>query len=170
MSAFELLFNLYHVPLCNFAKVYVKQLVIADEIVQETFIKIWEVRATLDEEKSIKSFLFQCVHNNCLNYIKKAGNNSKSGQEYLNDLQFRAEVLGSAEASVIDTLVADELEFQIEKIIDSLPDQCRQVFIFSRFHDMSYADIAKKLNISLNTVKTQISRALQKLRAGLKEF
>jgi RNA polymerase sigma-70 factor, ECF subfamily len=56
-SAFELLFKLYHTPLCNYAKVYVKHIEIADDIVQETFIRIWELRSGLDPSQSLKAYL-----------------------------------------------------------------------------------------------------------------
>jgi len=67
-------------------------------------------------------------------------------------------------------LVEKELEEKIENSIESLPDQCRNVFCLHRFENMSYVDISSHLSISLNTVKTHMTRALTRLREDLKEY
>ena len=61
-------------------------------------------------------------------------------------------------------------EDEIEKALNTLPEKCRTIFILYRFEDLSYQDVAKKMNISVNTVKTQMRRAFKKLREALKEY
>ncbi|HEY4788225.1 MAG TPA: RNA polymerase sigma-70 factor [Bacteroidales bacterium] len=170
-SAFELLFKLYHKQLCNYARIYVKHLEISDEIVQETFVKIWEVRETLDERLSLKAFLYRCVHNNSINYIKKMQVTNRLSKDYINEMKYRMQLLELETADkYFDKFAAEELESCIQRLIDELPAQCREVFLLSRFKEMSYQEIANQMSISINTVKTQLSRALQKLRAGLSKF
>ncbi len=170
-KAFELLFKLYHVPLCNYAKIYVKHIDIANEIVQDTFIRIWESKSGLDPNQSLKSYLYRSVHNNCINYFRRKQINSRLTEEYKAEVLQRIEILGhDFNESRFDQLITDELELTIQKSIDNLPEQCREVFILSRYYDLTYQQIAEKLSISINTVKTQISRALEKIRENLKVF
>lgn len=168
-SAFELLFKLYYSPLLHFARVYVKQTDAAEEIVQETFIKVWETRASLDENQSIKAYLYRCIHNNSINYIKKLQLTRKLAEEYINELIYRLRLIEQeTPQNYFDILAQEELEKRITMSIDSLPPQCREIFILCRLDGLSYQQIADKLNISINTVKTQLSRALQKIRTDLK--
>jgi RNA polymerase sigma-70 factor, ECF subfamily len=167
-TAFRLLFKLYYNQLCNYARIYVKRFEIADEIVQETFVKVWEIRSTLDERLSLKAFLYRCVHNNAINYIKKLEVDNRLTSDYVNEMKHRMQLLERETGdSYSDNLAAEELEVYIQKAIDDLPAQCREVFLLSRFKEMSYQEIADHLLISTNTVKTQLSRALQKIRSGL---
>ena len=169
--AFELLFKLYHTPLCNYAKVYVKHLDIADDIVQDTFIRIWESRSGLDPCQSLKAYLYRSVHNNCINHFRKKQVDNRLTKEYQAEIRQRIELLErNFSESSLDRLVAQELEISIQKSIDGLPGQCREVFILSRYNDLSYQQIADKLSVSINTVKTQLSRALNKIRENLKVF
>jgi len=168
--AFELLFKLYHKPLCNFARVYVKHEDIADEIVQETFIKIWEVRSTLDENLSVKAFLYRCVHNHSINYIRKLKVTNRLSDEYIAEIKYRMQFLEMGlDDSYFEELEAKDLEQKIQQTIDGLPQQCREIFLLSRFTEMTNRQIAEKLSVSVNTVKTQVARALHKVRIALKK-
>lgn len=170
IKAFELLFKIYHKPLCNYAKVYVNRFDIADEIVQETFISLWNSRTTIDETKSLNSFLYKCIYNNSINFIKKAQTNRKLSEAYISEIEYRAKMLeGNYSESYFDHLTNEELENSVKNAIAQLPDQCREIFMLSRYEELTYQQIADKLNISINTVKTQLSRALQKLRHDLEE-
>lgn len=170
-NAFELLFKLYHTPLCHYAKVYVKHIDIADDIVQDTFIRIWESRSGLDPSQSLKAYFYRCVHNNCINYLRKKQVDNRLTEEYRAEIQKRYELLErNFNESSYEKLAVQELELSIQKSIDSLPGQCREVFILSRYYDLSYQQIADKLSVSINTVKTQVSRALDKIRNDLKVF
>jgi RNA polymerase sigma-70 factor, ECF subfamily len=169
-KAFELLFNLYYNQLVNFAYTFLKDVDIANEIVQETYIKVWEIKDSLDENLSIKAFLYKCTHNNCINYIKKAQVTHKLTEKYITELSYRLKFLGENQPnSFFDDLAEEELELCVQKAIDSLPQQCREIFLMSRFKGLTYLEIANKLSISVNTVKTQLSRALQKIRLGIKK-
>jgi RNA polymerase sigma-70 factor, ECF subfamily len=170
-TAFELLFKMYHKQLCSYARIYVKHLDIADEVVQETFVKVWEARSTLDEHLSLKAFLYRCVHNNSINYIKKLQVSNRLTCGYVDEMKHRISLLEMETAdNDFDKLATHELETYIQKAIDELPLQCREIFLLSRFKEMSYQEIADYLSISINTVKTQLSRAMQKIRSGLKDF
>lgn len=170
-GAFELLFKMYHKPLCNFARIYVKQFHIADEIVQETFISVWKAREQLDQNKSLNAYLYRSVHNHCINFIHTARVDKRLSDEYRNELAYRTRMLETnLSDSYYDRLANDELELILNNAIDQLPTQCREIFILSRYHELTYKQIAEKLTLSVNTVKTQLSRALQKLREVLENI
>ncbi len=169
--AFKLLFKLTHKQLCNYAFIYVKSFEIADDIVQETFIKIWETRDNLREEYSVRSFLFRCVHNYCINHLKKDRVINRRTEEYAIDLiTSMATPDPDVNKELYEKLALEEVESQIAQAIDSLPVQCKEIFLLCRFNSLTYPEIGQKLGVSVNTVKTQISRALQKIRSELKKF
>ena len=166
--AFELIFYLFHSQLRNYAKSYVKRSDIADELVQEVFIKLWESRNTLDEKLSVKGFLYKCVHNQCLNYIRNARVSRRMSEAYIQELRYIMQILEmDTSESWPDESEPENIEKQIHDIINDLPRQCREIFIMSRFNELSYQEIADNLLLSVNTVKTQIKRALQKIRSSL---
>ena len=80
------------------------------------------------------------------------------------------EDLKSTNIPVIQTLMADDLQVEIDQAIDSLPEKCRLVFVLSRFEDMTYQEIADQLGISIKTVENQISKALKSLRSALSPY
>ena len=80
-------------------------------------------------------------------------------------------ILYSLSADIpVSLVISEELKKKAEEILDKLPDQCKKIYMLNRYENMSYSEIATKLNISVGTVKTQMFRAFQKLREGLKDF
>jgi len=159
---FEQLFKEHFIPLCNFARGFVLDADSAKEIVQDVFINLWQKRETIEQEKSVKAYLFQSVRNRCLNYIR---DNQKFRSHYLD-----VELEQNRPAEDYDLLVSEEIQKTIEAAIQKLPDKCREVFKLSRFGEMKYNDIAMKLGISVKTVEVHISKALKILREELKDL
>ncbi|NTW32776.1 MAG: RNA polymerase sigma-70 factor [Bacteroidetes bacterium] len=149
--------------LCYFAQRYVKDLDTAKEIVQDAFVNLWEKRDNIDLSKSVKSYLTTTIYNRSLNYLR---DNKKFNKEILtfeNLYPYNNQDTG-------DKLVASEINNKINKAIDELPEKCREVFQLSRFENLKYRQIADKLNISVKTVETQMSKALQHLRNRLVDY
>jgi len=169
-KAFETLFKRYYSRLCAFAAKYVLHTHTSEEIVQHSFYSILIKEIVLNPEKSVKAFLFTIVYNNCMNYLKK--------QQYTNRYKHYAEVylnetLGADTRFYEDTsstLLVHELEDKIEQAINTLPDRCREIFKMSRFDGMKYSEISERLQISVKTVETQMTRALVRLRLQLKDY
>jgi RNA polymerase sigma-70 factor (family 1) len=167
-EAFEYIFLSYYNDLCYYAASIIHDRVLAEEVVQDCFVSFWETRANHLILKSLKHYLFRSVHNKCINLIAQ-NNLHKSHFENIK----REYLLPSspyAESYPISDLISGELNDKIDQIINSLPDQCRSVFLKVRMEDASYAEAAEALGLSINTIKTQLSRAIQKLRQGLKEY
>ena len=162
-KSFEQLFRDEYKTLCFFANKYVKDLESAKEIVQEAFISLWEKRYEIDMDKAVKSYLSVTIRNKCLNYLRdnKKFNNSLIAAE-MNDRDFSYEHK--------DGLAEDELRLKIENAMADLPEKCREVFLLSRNDNLKYNEIAAKLQISVKTVETQMSKALQHFRSRLGDY
>jgi RNA polymerase sigma-70 factor (ECF subfamily) len=136
---------------------------VAEEIVQEVFIKLWERREELEFNSSVKSYLFRAVHNTSLNYLRHL----KVREEHRQYAEERHQLL-SMEYS--DGLEEKELENRIWDAIGRLPEQCARIFQMSRFEGLKYREIADKLGISPKTVEVQMGKALRRLREDLKDY
>lgn len=164
--AYELIFRRYYVSLCGFATRFVEQPETSEGIVQDIFLKLWEKRGTLAIDTSLKSYLFRAVYNSCVNHLA----HTKIKNRYLSAVRESIAKNEHAGDPVLDSLTYKELDNKITEAIETLPADCKRIFKMSRFDGMKYAEIAENLQISVKTVETQISRALQKLRRELREF
>ena len=162
-KAFEELFKSYFTPLCSFAQKFVNDIDAAKDIVHNVFINLWNKREQVDLDTSLKSYLFQGVHNRCLNYIR---DNKKLVQ--FDAPQSEAELGKYLESR--DHLESSEAELRINNALDELPDKCKEIFLMNRFDGLKYREIAEKLDISIKTVETQMSRALKTLREKLSDM
>ena len=162
-ETFELLFRSNFKGLCFFAQKYVKDFETAKEIVQDAFVILWERREGMDSERSVKSYLTTAIHNKCHNYFR---DNRKFNQDILNFENLEQ----PGDYKLTDKLVEVELAEEITKAINELPEKCRQVFLMSRNENLKYQEIADKLLISVKTVETQMSKALQHMRLRLAEY
>ena len=169
IKSFELIFKSYYVRLQKYAFSIVKEKEIAGDLVKDTFIKWWENRFELSVNTSLNGFLYKSVHNICINYVTRKPKNIIANAS---DLQTPIEklALSTADDYPIESIYASEMEMQIEKAVAKLPEQCKEIFLLSRHFNLSHSEIGKKLNISTNTVKVQIYRALIKLKKDLKEY
>lgn len=161
--AFESVFKAYYSRLCSYANTMLNDSEEAEEMVQNTFIVLWENRANVDIHTSLKSYLYRAVHNSCLNRIK----HMKVRQEH------SAYVLHTQEEEVESTshmVMGNELQQQINVAIEQLPPQCKRVFTMSRYENLTYAEIAAHLEISVKAVDKQMVRALRILREQLKDY
>ncbi len=158
-SAYANLFDEYYRPLSVFATKYVQDLETAKEIVQELFVNIYENRQSFQISTSIKSYLYQSVRNRCINHIKHKEVERKHRQLVISDKE-PSEDLESMIYSI-------ELEDKIFRVISKLQPQCQNIFKLSRVRGLKNKEISHKLQISIRTVETQISKALKELRKNL---
>ena len=163
--AFELLFRRYYVRLVGFANKFISNTAESEEIVQEVFLNIWKKRDQLQLNNEIRPYLFKSVQNLCFNFIehRKVVDNYYSVIEVVYKNQ-------AEDFNTYESVLFGEFQSRAEIAIESLPEQCRQIFQMSRQHGLKYAEIAEKLGISVKTVETQMSRALSKLKTELKDY
>jgi RNA polymerase sigma-70 factor (ECF subfamily) len=163
ITAFEMIFKTYYQPLCNYAYSFVQDRDEAEEIVQSTFLSVWEKRENLTIHTGVKPYLYAMVRNAALNVIK----HEKIKQQHASVALAVAE---KSIESVTHTVMASELEDRIYRALNKLPEQCRLVFKLSRFEELKYAEIAEQLNISVKTVENQMGKALKIMREQLKDY
>jgi len=160
---FEQLFRECFPPLCQFGRKYVGDLDAAKDIVHDVFINLWEKRETIDIDKPLRSYLYTAVHNRCLNHLR-------DNRRFVpRDLPAGAPELQELIDSG-DVLEQEELMQHINQVLASLPEKCREIFLLNRFDGLKYREIAEKLDISVKTVETQMSRALKRLREQLVRY
>lgn len=166
LITFEQLFNDYYNYLCYVAIEFVKEKQAAEEIVSDVFFSLWEKRESIQINSSLSAYLIRAVKNRCINYDL----HNKAEQRFRRNIAERLVQYSSTAEYPIGGLLTKELTVLIKRSIDSLPEQCRQVFLLSRDEELKYEEIAERLNISINTVKTQMKIALSKLRISLKDY
>lgn len=166
----KLIFDKYYEGLCLYAESLIKNHQLAEEIVEDIFIHLWMNAQNSGITKSLKSYLFRSVHNNCLKYLDKLKTERKSIVNISYTLQDYELLQPLTPDLPISNLIAQELEEKASQTLESLPPQCKEIYSLNRFENLSYSEIAKKLNITVGTVKTQMSRAFQKFRDDLGEY
>lgn len=137
---------------------YVKDIYVAEEIVQDVFVKIWERSEDLSQIKSIKSYLYRSVINLSINYINRQKNLEQHHQKMLSEFT-------EEQAEVIDE--ENELIVMLFDEIEKLPLKCREIFKMNRFEKLKYREIALKLDLSERTVENHIANALKMLRDAM---
>jgi RNA polymerase sigma-70 factor (family 1) len=162
-TAFEALFRSYHAALCAFAYRYLGARDLAEEMVQEVFLFVWERRETWQVRTSVKSYLFTAVRNAALSYLRHERVVRRRETEALELLEMP---LASADLEV----AAAETTAAVQRAVGRLPERCRLVFTLHREHGLTYAEVADVLGISPRTVEVQMGRALKSLRKALAGF
>lgn len=158
--AFYNLYERYCNRLYGFVLRYVKLKTDSEEIVQEVFIKIWENRDKIDASK-FESFLFTIAHNSIISMFRKRSAEMKY-RDYLKSLQ---KFEDSSDATL--NLQINELNNEIQSLLNKLTPRQQEVFHLSRTDGLKHKEIAKKLNISVNTVKKHITNTTTYLKAHL---
>jgi len=166
-SAFEEIYYDFFGMIYHLSLQYLHDERISEEIIQDTFLKLWEIRETLNEEFNIRNFLYTITKNNCLNYLRnqKIALKHQENIKYL-EMQFNYEALERL-GSFIEF---EELRTKIEKALAALPDNLRETFLLSRFEEIPYKEIARKQSISIKTVEAHMTKALKILRHELKDY
>ena len=162
-SSFEVLYHRYSAKLYNFImKVSRGDGYMAEELVQRTFIKVWETKEYINPEKSFISYLCTIAKNMLLN-------------EYEHQtIQFIYQEYVKVNISADDTSTEKQveknlLEEYIDKLTDKLPPKRKEIFILSRKEGLSNKEIAKRLQITESTIETQLSKALAFMKSQLKQ-
>lgn len=164
-EAFEQLFHFHYTGLQRFLWGYVKSSDIAEGLVQEVFVRIWEKRKSLNPDENIKTYIYKVGRNLAIDHLRH--------QKIVQKWEKEKKALRSyslVRKNLDDKVHKKFMLKEVKKAISNLPERRRQVFILSRYEGMSYKEIADVLDISVNTVETQISRALSTLRDKFSEY
>jgi RNA polymerase sigma-70 factor, ECF subfamily len=163
-SAMSALVRRYEGSLKGFANALVQSEDDAEDVVQETFTRLWERRGRWDDSEqrgTVRSFLYAVARNLALNRTRATRNRGRLAQG-----------AGESQTSVtpLQQLDATELHDAFRAALESLPARRREVFILARYHDLSYREIGEELSISPQTVANHLSAALNDLRVHLRDY
>ncbi|MFA6946198.1 MAG: RNA polymerase sigma-70 factor [Pedobacter sp.] len=158
----EQLFKAYYSRLCYFSFQLIRDKVIAEDIVQEAFFKYWNHRdeLALHNADAVKNFLYSTVRNASLNMIR----HEKVVSGYL-ELQDSEPI---EDFNIIHSIIRSEVLAELHMALETLPERCQRISKMGYLAGMKNSEIAEKLGVSVNTVKTQKKRGLQLLRLVLK--
>lgn len=160
-SALRQLYDKYAPSVYRFVFSILRNTHDSEEITQMVFIKIWDIRTTLRDDTNLNAFLFTIAKNSSYNFLK---------HKYKEKLMFEKLELSlkdNASGLVDDSLIEKDFNDILNGLIEQLPPRRREVFVLSRFSGLSYKEIASKLEISENTVDTQMRKALQFIKENL---
>lgn len=155
-DAFKAVFDTLYKDMVSFAGYFIDNQHMAEDVVQESFIKLWEKRKTLSPETSLKSYLHTLIKNSALNHIEHL----KVVDKYQKSL-----VLSEIEEN-------DNIEEQIKlvkSLLEKLPEKRKKILVLSVLESKKYSEIASELEISVNTVKDHIKKAYSFLREEAKQ-
>ena len=161
-GSFNLLFRRYYSPLVRFCVRYVADADQAAEIVQDLFVKLWTNREKMAFNTSFESYMLRAVRNAAITFINKERAHAETNE--------RIYVDESDANDPSETLQSNNLEASYQKVLATMPEKRREVFLASRFEGMKYTEIAEKLGLSQKTVEAHMSAAIKQLREGLKEY
>jgi RNA polymerase sigma-70 factor (ECF subfamily) len=159
---FENLFRTLFAPLARYAKMYISDPDEAKDIVQQVFVKMWQQKEKLQVE-SVKGYLYRSVYHECINRARHATVKGTYMEQNLREME-----QGSTFAN--HAAEGKELEKRIGKALEELPEQCGKAFKLSRFHHLSYAEIAEVMQISVKTVENHMGKALSLMRTKLADY
>lgn len=160
---FEQVFKSNFKSLHAYAFTIIKDDIMAEELVQNVFCRLWEKKAKLDIQTSLAAYLYRSVYHESLNYLKHL----KVRSAYNSYAQTRGH--NNADHAEKKLLLAD-LEQKLNMALAELPEQCRTIFQMSRFEELKYQEIADRLGLSIKTIENQMGKALKLLRLKLVDF
>ena len=145
---------------------------IAEEIVDDAIFYLWEHRTEIEITRSIRAYLMRAVRNHCLNELNSLRHRTEiaSSTFFLPENIEFLDKLFVEENQPLVYLLEQELESELQKGIEELPDNCRAVFLKSRIEQKKYEEIAVDLGISVNTVKYHIKNALALLQQRMEKY
>lgn len=162
-KAFEQAYVAHFGALHGYAFTFLHDDVLAEEAVQNVFLRIWKRRESLGSLQPLKPYLYRAVRNESLNILK----HRKVERTYAEQLAPHLSAVGH-DAS--EPLLGLELKQRIAAALEALPEQCGRIFRMSRFEELRYQDIADVLGISVKTVENQMGKALKIMRTKLAEY
>jgi len=162
-GSFTEIFSAYYQDMVFFAFSFTHELPAAEDIVQDTFVKLWEDHEKLNVTVSLKSILLKTIQNKCIDWHRHRKTVNTHSSYIINNSPVY-------EYNTDNYLLRSELEGMIEKALAQLPEKVREAYELNRLKGLKYQEIAIKLNVSVRTVEVRISKALVLLRKSLVDF
>jgi RNA polymerase sigma-70 factor (ECF subfamily) len=159
-KAFERLLHYFYTALCYFSEKITNNWPAAEEVVEDTFMKVWQRHTDFENVSSIKAFLYISIRNSSLNFLDRSSHKRKH-EQYL------AAISEPLEEDVLNEIIRTEVLNEIYQAINDLPEECSRIFKLLYQGNKKPKEIAQQLNISVSTVNSQKQRGLILLRKKL---
>ena len=159
-DAFDTLFLEYYKRLCRFAWRYVKSEAIAEEIVQDFFMYLWENRASWEPMGTVRGYLYKSIKHRALDHVKHQNVVNKYKEELVEKKSY-------SKIKFEDKKHRELIKKKIKKAIENLPNRGKMVFKLHRHDGLTYKEIAQVMDISVKTVENHMGRVLKILREDL---
>lgn len=161
--AYVRLYRIYYHALYGFALTYVKTREIAEEIVSDVFVQVWQHRARLEEIHNLTVYLYTCIRNHSLNFLAKE-------KKHLHlPLEDSSMYIASTAQNPEQRFISVEMIQKIELAVQQLPPRCGLIFKMIREDGLRYREVAEILNVSVKTVEAQVGIALRKISDALQK-
>jgi RNA polymerase sigma-70 factor (family 1) len=157
-QSFVVLYQQWYTSFCYFANRYVKEPQVAEDIVSDVALKVWEKKDDLKNIVVLKNYFYTSIRNACINYINK----EKSRKERINKNAGPLQ-----ESTILENIIRTETLHELELAIENLPTQCRKVFIKLFKEGKTLSEAAEEMGLSIFTIKAQRQRGIQLLRKKL---
>jgi RNA polymerase sigma-70 factor (ECF subfamily) len=165
------LFEQYRPNFVVVARSYVRDQMVAEDIVNDCFITFWENREKIDLAQNIPGYILTSIKNRCLNHLRDQSTRLKAQQDiHSTTTRIMALRIATLETNDPDHVFAEEVAFIVENEIKKMPTGMQNVFLANRFEDMTYKQVAEKFGLSVNQVDFEIRKAVKLLQAALKDY
>jgi RNA polymerase sigma-70 factor (ECF subfamily) len=162
-ESFSDVFAVYYKDLVYFAYTFLHDLPASEDIVQDTFVWLWESRENLNITVSLKSLLLKTIQNRCIDWHRHRKIMATHSEYIVNNAPLY-------EYSTDNYILRSEMDQIIEKALDQLPENISESYKLNRYEGLKYHQIAAKQNVSVRTVEVRISKALELLRKHFSDF
>lgn len=170
MGTFNRLFGEYQHRLIRFARTYVSDEAVAEDLVMESFVAAWENRAMLTTE-SFPPYTLTIVKNKCLNHLRAQGVRLRAAEDiHSHGMRMLQTRISTLEACDPGELFSVEARALVDQALNALPARTREIFIRSRFQGQSYKEIAAEMDITVKSIEFEVSKAMKILRVHLKDY
>jgi len=159
-KAFEEFFKEYSAAFIYFSCKFVRNMTIAEDIVVDSFVKLWEKRNQLSTEKELKNYMYKIVYNASLRWLERQRTKTKVYQIYNSEHP-------ESDQSYFENVVRAETLRIVKEAMDKLPNECKKVFLKLFIEGKSIKETAGELDVAVSTVKNQKARGIKLLRAKL---
>ncbi len=166
-KAFRTIMDHWYSRLFNFANGYLKNVEDSKEVLQDVFLSLWDHRANLAHNTNLNAYLYTLTRNRCIDLIRKERlilQFRTDKQEEYSRLTKNFEALSDP---ILDEIFAREIEVEIYRAVNKLPEQCRKVFTLSRRNGLKNREISATLELSEKTIESHLSKALKTIRKAL---
>ena len=168
-EVFREIMDHWYSRLFNFANGYMNNTENTKEVIQDVFLQLWGHRQKLAENTSLNAYLFTLTRNRCIDLIRRERLVLQFRTDKQEEYARLTENYQALSDPILNEIFALELQHEIDQAINSLPDQCRKVFLMSRTNGMKNKEISNVLNLSEKTIETHLTKALRTIRTRLEQ-